>query len=227
MNTTPSPSVLKSLRLLIPQRSCEAHEHLRIAEAQACRLVEQMHRIDPTCDGISLRHIDGLPRLRVVHDQLPVSGLSYWNGREWIIALNHADSLARQRFTLLHEFKHVVDHGATSNLYQDATSRGRTTTAHQHAEQAADYFAGCALVPKRDLKRAWGNRIQRVADLADHFGVSEAAIEVRLKQTGLDRAFDPEPSLIRARCAQPIRAERTQPQRFRARQTSHIRRSYA
>ncbi|WP_373864646.1 ImmA/IrrE family metallo-endopeptidase, partial [Nocardia vaccinii] len=34
-------------------------------------------------------------------------------------------------------------------------------------------------------KRAWGQGIQKVTDLARLFGVSEIAIEVRLRQTGL------------------------------------------
>lgn len=38
---------------------------------------------------------------------------SHWNGYEWIISIAEGDSPARQRFTLLHEFKHIIDHGHT------------------------------------------------------------------------------------------------------------------
>ncbi|GAA1802601.1 hypothetical protein GCM10009811_27950 [Nostocoides veronense] len=47
-------------------------------------------------------------------------------------------SPARQRFTLLHEFKHIIDHGACDRLYRDVTRRGVTLTARQQAETAAD-----------------------------------------------------------------------------------------
>ena len=57
--------------------------------------------------------------------------------------------------------------------------------ADQQAEQVADYFAGCLLVPRPLLKRAWGNGIQRQDELARAFNVSEQAIRVRLRQTGL------------------------------------------
>lgn len=77
---------------------------------------------------------------------------------------------------------------------------------------AADYFAGCALVSKRDLKRAWGYGIQRPVDLAAHFNVSEPAIRVRLAQTGLDVVSDRKPA---SRCARPVQGSRAEPQHFR------------
>ena len=52
-------------------------------------------------------------------------------------------------------------------------------------ESICDYFAGCLLVPRPWLKKAWGEGIQRPADLATRFGVSQQAIQVRLSQTGL------------------------------------------
>jgi hypothetical protein len=45
-------------------------------------------------------------------------------------------------------------------------------------------------MPKRILKRAWGDGIQRIADLAELFDVSERAMQVRLGQVGLLRATD-------------------------------------
>jgi Zn-dependent peptidase ImmA (M78 family) len=205
---TAAPSILKSLRALTPQRRCTFDEALNVAERQATRLGDLVLLADPNADGIDLRHIGGLPRVRVVFEQLPIGGMSHWNGREWIIAIARGDSAARQRFTLLHEFKHIVDHGQAHLLY---TGDGRCDAADQ-AERAADYFAGCALVPRRDLKRVWGNRVQRTADLASHFGVSEQAMLVRLDQTGLSRSADYQPI---PRCARPLRTAAGHTQRFR------------
>lgn len=134
-----------------------------------------------------------LPRVRVVRDELTVSGTSHWNGTHWIITLNSSEPRTRQRFTLMHEFKHIVDHGHAALLY----AGNRRHTSSEQAELVADYFAGCLLMPRRLLKRAWCDGKQRPNELARHFAVSPRAVEVRLAQTGL--------SVERDRCARPIR----------------------
>ncbi|SDN38778.1 ImmA/IrrE family metallo-endopeptidase [Geodermatophilus sp. DSM 45219] len=181
-------SVLASLRAVIPVRPLDFPEAMQIAELQAARLLELS---DSTEGPVDSAVITELPRIRVRRVELPTSGMSFWDGHNWVIALNSSEPTTRQRFTLLHEYKHIIDHGATDRLY---TGVGRHSPAQQ-AEQAADYFAGCALMPKRLMKRAWGQGLQRPAALARHFGVSERAIEVRLAQLGL---VDP-----RLRCAPP------------------------
>lgn len=178
-NTTENRSVLATLRAVIPRRdNVTFAEALRIAELHANRLLE-LHHLSTGATPSEV--ITELPKLQVEYVSAPVSGASFWNGAAWIIQLNRAESRTRQRFTLAHEYKHIVDHGAAERLYRGS----RTMSAAQQAEQAADYFAGCLLVPRRLLKRAWGNGMQRPADLARLFGVSEQAIAVRLAQTGL------------------------------------------
>ena len=215
-NNHNTPTILTSLRSLTPQRRLDFTDALRIAELQATKLGELLD----DDHGIHDHHIAGLPRINVHYDNLPISGMSHWNGRQWVITIAESDSPARQRFTLLHEFKHIIDHGQTETLY----AGDRNRTGAQQAELAADYFAGCALVPRRALKRAWGNRVQRVPDLAHYFGVSEPAIRVRLAQTGLDLAADHAPA---PRCARPTRTPRGHAQRFRVVQPAYPRRSYA
>ncbi|MGL4299649.1 MAG: ImmA/IrrE family metallo-endopeptidase [Candidatus Neomicrothrix subdominans] len=194
-------TVLKRLRALTPLREISFGEALKIAELQASTLVSLL------TEGDTELQIADLPRIRITYEDLAVSGSSHWNGRAWVITIAKGDSLARQRFTLMHEFKHIIDHGMTARLYLGDKRR----TGEQQAELTADYFAGCALIPKRDLKRAWGNGIQRTADLALCFGVSEPAIRVRLAQTGLSTEIDDVPA---ARCARPVRT-RGQAQVFR------------
>lgn len=241
--TTPTtPSTLASLRRLIPRRACTPAEARAVAEAQATRLA---HLMGCDAEGIQTADIEALPRISVTYEALPVSGLSHWNGQRWIICLNSGDSPARQRFTLLHEFKHIIDHGSTDWLYPNPPRRpasfrgrsaasgftpevsGRASPSSRLAEQAADYFAGCALMPKRELKRAWGNGLQRPDDLAAHFGVSVSAMEVRLDQTGLSREIDPEPTPRQARCARPVSTPRWQAHRFRTATPGYPRRSLA
>lgn len=203
-SSRPRHSVLTQLRRVVPRRDgVTFDEALRIAELQAIRLQELLGTQDVTETELS-----SLPRIRIVREPLATSGSSHWNGHEWIICLNQTDSLARQRFTLLHELKHIIDHGDGHWLYRT----NRTTSAEVMAERAADYFAGCALVSKRDLKAAWGNGLQQPEVLAEHFGVSQHAMQVRLNQTGLSRVVDREPS---PRCARPVRTPIGRPQAFR------------
>lgn len=171
-------SVLLNLRALIPQRRCRFEEALRIAELQATRLLEIM-RVDTA--PVPSEVVSELPRIEVRYRDLPTSGLSYWDGQTWIIALNQSEPWTRQRFTLLHEYKHIIDHGHVSSLYPGSRSRSR----EQQAEQAADYFAGCVLMPRRIMKRAWASGLQTPGRLARHFETSERAISVRLAQIGL------------------------------------------
>ena len=222
---TQGPSILKHLRSLSPTRACTFTEALGLAERQAARFnqILSTDSLSYQLGGITDHHIADLPRFTVVYERLPVSGMSHWNGQEWIICINKDDPEVRQRFTLLHEFKHVIDHGRTGQLY----TGGSRTTAHDQAERAADYFAGCTLVPRVALKSAWGNGLQRPAVLAEHFGVSEAAIRVRLDQTGLSREIDPEPedNQPRARCQRPVWTPRWQKQRFEIREPNYAERN--
>ena len=175
-------STLGSLRSLIPTRRCRFLEALRVAELQASRLLD-IYRIEEA--PVPMELVSELPRIEVQYRPIPMSGLSYWDGQNWVIGLNRAEPLTRQRFTLLHEYKHIIDHGSVRNLYPGS---GRTS-AEQQAEQAADYFAGCVLMPRKLLKRAWASGLQTPDQLARHFQTSERAIGVRLAQVGLvDRA---------------------------------------
>ncbi|MGS2809330.1 ImmA/IrrE family metallo-endopeptidase [Nocardia sp. MW-W600-9] len=174
-------SILHELRRLVPRRPNVTNaEALVIAELQAAKLLE-LCEIDS--GPVPSEIVSRLPKLRVERTLRSASGASLWDrGRgEWVIYLNRIDSWRRQRFTLFHEFKHIVDHGHRHVLY---AGPGHSDSDIE-AERAADYFAGCVLVPKKFLKRAWGQGTQKVVDLARLFGVSEVAIEVRLRQTGL------------------------------------------
>lgn len=179
ITTSTELSVLQSLRSVIPPREVTFGEALRIAEIQAAKFLALL---DITSFPVPSEAISELPRIRIEYvADLPTFGMSFWNGRTWIIQLSTRQSPARQRFTLFHEYKHIVDHGFARQLYRG----DRRNAANVQAELVADFFAGCLLIPRRELKRAWGNGIQRLAALADYFDTSIQAIEVRLDQTGI------------------------------------------
>ena len=174
-------SVLASLRKLIPNRQAQFTESLRIAEQQAAKLL-RLTGLDDAATPNEV--ITELPRILVFYRDIPTSGLSYWDGHDWVITINRFEPRTRQRFTLFHEYKHIIDHGRAHLLYR----------TDEQAEQAADYFAGCALMPRTALKSAWGQLLQRPDVLARRFNVSARAVTVRLAQTGLtDRAVRCEP----------------------------------
>src|SRR2546423_13801623 len=96
------------MRELAPEVLLPAWEALRIAELQANRLLE--HFQIPS-GAVPSEIVSQLPRIRIVREQgLPISGAAHWDGRHWVITLNADEHPLRQRFSLMHEFKHVIDH---------------------------------------------------------------------------------------------------------------------
>lgn len=183
-------SALALLRSLAPPRRLTFTESLRIAELQANRLREYFSIDTPEAPG---EIVTELPRITVDYDlDMPVSGSAHWNGSVWVITLNGSEPPLRRRFSLMHEFKHIIDHTARQQLYGPADDRA----ASQRAERAADYFAACLLMPKRWIKRLWGERTQSVSELAQAFSVSPQAMRFRLNQLGLTEASQ--------RCRRPI-----------------------
>ncbi len=168
-----NPSVLALLRMLVPNRELGYYERLRIAELQANRLRAHFALEGaPTPEEI----IEELPRIRVIRKTgLPVSGAAHWNGHYWIITLNSDEPDARQRFSLMHEFKHVLDHTSKNRLYRGT----------DQAERIADYFAACLLMPKRVVKSLWCQGAQDINQLARTLGVSPVAMRYRLQSIGL------------------------------------------
>jgi Zn-dependent peptidase ImmA (M78 family) len=127
------------------------------------------------------RVITDLSRIEVRRiSPFPTSGAAHWVSGRWVIVLNAAEPVSRQRFSLAHEFKHILDHHFVRQLYGaiDPLDRG------DWGEQVCDYFAGCLLMPRPWLKRAWAAE-QNLGQLARSFHVSQAAMSTRLSQVGL------------------------------------------
>ena len=190
-------SVLGMLRALVPQRPLTPGEALRIAELQANRLLQHF---GIETNAVPEAIVSQFPRVRVVRERgLPVSGAAHWNGRHWIITVNADEPLCRQRFTLMHEFKHVLDHTTKDRLYHDRPFQ----SASEQAERVADYFAACLLMPKVIVKRLWFQRTQNIVRLAEMLLVSTRALRFRLDQLGLTEAPQ--------RCGRPIGPPRRPP----------------
>lgn len=185
MNDDPK-TILQHLRALIPARPLQYHEARGIAERQALKLLTILAQYAPPVD-VGL--IAELPRIevRVVRSRqlAGLSGLSEWsrNASRWLVAINGDDSQTRRRFSLAHEFKHIVDNQAIHVMYQGSGYPEQSTK--ERVERMCDYFAACLLMPRPWVKRLWTQVSQDADRLAATFNVSPAAMNLRLQQLGL------------------------------------------
>jgi predicted transcriptional regulator len=184
-----SRAVVTELRDLMPIRPLLYGEALRLAEQQAARMLASAGITGP---AVPERIIADLPRVQVNRmSPFPVSGATEWSHGRWHIVLNGAEPATRQRFSLAHELKHIIDHPFVDQIYANLPEHERGTLT----ERVCDSFAGCLLMPKPWVERAWHNGNQHLGDLATTFGVSHAAMQVRLRQLGLGETTP--------RCANP------------------------
>ncbi|MGD0197226.1 MAG: ImmA/IrrE family metallo-endopeptidase [Solirubrobacteraceae bacterium] len=172
--------VLTELRKLRPPRQLTASESRRVAEQQAARLLRLGGLYDTADLPVPEELIAHLPRFVVRRYPLSgtISGLTHWDSGRWCIALNSKEALVRQRFSLAHEFAHIVE--APFERY----------ARPELVEPTADYFAACLLMPRSWVKRLWGEGHQDVRDLARRFQVSEVAMNWRLNELRLREASD-------------------------------------
>lgn len=177
-----TPAVLTRLRDMVPLRALRRSEALRIAELQAQTFLALTGVHEP---AVPERIIAEQPRLEIIRlSPFPTSGASHWAAGRWLVAINGAEPATRQRFSVAHEFKHIIDHRFASLIYSQFPNEER----HQMIEQICDYFAGCLLMPRPWMKRIYCSGVQHLPELAHIFGVSQAAISVRLRQIGLVEA---------------------------------------
>lgn len=110
------------------------------------------------------------------------SGATEWSHGRWLILLNEHEAPCRQRFSLAHEFKHVLDNPFVGVLYPPAHG----LSAAERRERVSDYFAACLLMPRAWVKRWYCDEgVQDLSRLARRFDVSTAAMRYRLFQIGL------------------------------------------
>ncbi|HSX03065.1 MAG TPA: ImmA/IrrE family metallo-endopeptidase [Candidatus Saccharimonadia bacterium] len=137
--------------------------------------------------------------LVVSTEDLPegMSGSISREGEGYVIYVNAKHSRRRQRFTIAHEIGHFVEHrdyldsnDEILNPIKKVLLRTNTKPEQipQHdvrtREREADNFAGDLLMPAPAFKDVW-LKAQRLADVADYFGVSEMAANVRAVKLGL------------------------------------------
>jgi len=181
------------LRDIVPLRPLTYIEALRVAELQATRFLKLA---GITAPPVPEQIITSLPRLRVERLPLGVPGASQWSRGRWVILINKLNTSGRQRFSLAHELKHIVDNPFVHFLYPDRPGMDR----QEWVEHVCDHFAVNLLMPRAWIKRAWAQqRLQRPTELARLFDVSLQAMRFRLEQMDL---LAPTP-----RCAYPYESD--------------------
>ncbi len=175
-------SVLAELRSLAPARPLPAWDARGVGERQAARLLRH-HRI--AVPPVPEEVIASLPYVQVRYVRArTLAASARWSKtrRRWVILVNRDDTAGRQRFSLAHEFKHVIDHPVSRLIYRDRAGR----SGYLDAERAADSFAAALLMPKAWVKRAFYDQgIRDPRMLGRVFDVSTAAMRVRIDHLGL------------------------------------------
>jgi predicted transcriptional regulator len=172
--------MIEQLQALVPRRCLSRYEAMAVAELQAARLRRAL-KIDEAC--FSDKDLRALPTVRVEPvNGLGVSGATRRVGNLWIILVNQGEAEVRQRFTIAHEIKHILDDQATVHLHR----RGLLASGQNWlTERICNYFAANLLMPRLWVKRAWVSTSQDPMQLARLFEVSADAMRFRLEQLGL------------------------------------------
>lgn len=113
-------------------------------------------------------------------DGKEISGAIRWENGTAKIYINEEYSLVRRTFTLAHELGHFLLHPSENKWRIDYFDHARTDQeAGQESE--ANYFAASLLMPKGEFVRIQKLTKDNTSMLAEYFGVSESAVEVRRK----------------------------------------------
>ena len=99
----------------------------------------------------------------------------------WRIVLRAEEPRQRQRFSLAHEFKHILDDPVVERLYTHLAPSDRK----ERVERLCNYFAACLLMPRAWIKRDWCSGLQKINALARRYYVSQEAMSTRLAELGL------------------------------------------
>lgn len=178
-------TVLADVRSLRPDRPLTMREAYGVAERQAARLLA---RLGVESWPVPSEVITELPFVQVSIRRLPTTthGATRWIKPRWVILINAYEPTVRQRFSLAHELKHILDHPFRRN----GQVRIDTPTAYEANERLCLYFAACLLMPRPRVKQAWVSGRQDVVALAASFNVSPQAMYVRLIELGLVDRFE-------------------------------------
>jgi Zn-dependent peptidase ImmA (M78 family) len=171
--------LMVQLRALAPCRSVTWSEAHSIAERQAALLLDLSNIQEPPVPQFIISSLPG-----IVVDwraDWPISGMAVRSRSHWRIVIRADEPRWRQRFSLAHEFKHVLDDPVIDHLHRHLQPDAR----YERAERLCNYFAACLLMPRPWVKHDWFGGTQNVDALARRYYVSKEAMSTRLSELGL------------------------------------------
>lgn len=133
-----------------------------------------------------------------------LTGESGWiecNDGDFRVVVNSQESEQRRRFTAAHELGHYLLHRDllyvagkanrhTDRLFGAAKQNNRETPFNHAHEVQANKIAAQVVMPASRIKEAWkamtGAAHFKTEQIAKQFGVSNAAMRIRLKTLGFD-----------------------------------------
>jgi len=101
------------------------------------------------------------------------------------IVLNPVHAITRQRNDLMHELAHVELSHTPTRVEVSESGLLLLSDYSDEQEQEADWLAAALLLPRDGLVHLRATR-HSAAEIADHYGVSAALCEWRLRMTGVD-----------------------------------------
>lgn len=202
---TPTKPVMKKLiaelRTIAPKRPLTYGESLQVARIQAARLRRWAGAEQPDINLIWLVKQRFVPVNFVPSHKLgEESGLTtdQVSGRLEMF-INQGEPLSRQRFSLLHEVKHILDFDDAPHLHAKL-GRGDHKVRHTMIEAIANDFAAHVLMPTGLVKREWF-AWQNLTTVAAMFNVSVEAMATRLEKLGILGQPKPAPRVYFRRIA--------------------------
>lgn len=171
--------VMSLLRRLLPARAVTWREAHSIAERQAALLLDLLHIAEPPVPQFVISSLPGI--LVDWRDNWPTSGMAVKSRAHWRIVLKKSEPRQRQRFSLAHEFKHVLDDPVIDQTHAHLKPHRQ----RERDERLCNYFAACLLMPRPWVKHDYFGGTQRISTLARRYYVSEKAMTTRLRELGL------------------------------------------
>jgi Zn-dependent peptidase ImmA (M78 family) len=185
-------TLIDELRNHAPRRSLTYGESMKVARLQAAHLRKRLSA-KPDADLIWLVEQTAVPVHFVPsHELNEDSGLTtdLVNGKLEIF-INENEPQVRQRFSLLHELKHVLDFPHAPTLH-GRLGVGDERLKGNMVEWIANEFAGQVLMPTALVKRIW-SKSQNLSLAAAVFNVSHEAMRTRLERLNLIGDRKPRP----------------------------------
>jgi predicted transcriptional regulator len=179
-------ALISELRDMAPKKPLSYGQSIQLARLQAARIRQWVQAEAPAINLIWLVKQRLVPVHFVPAHRLgdTTSGLTTdeVDGRLQVF-INDNEPRVRQRFSLLHEFKHVIDFDDAETLHSRLGS-GDAKVQAQMIETIANDFAAHVLMPSLMVKRAW-YEVHDLAPVARRFNVSVEAMNTRLEKLNI------------------------------------------